>query len=109
MGKQSRLLQMENEINNRNKHCYNISFIILLSFIASVTLAHAIFFVYLVIYLKDNANALLVRVMSDVENKIVILSNDISKRLQDEMAKQFIPLSNQITILTAQCACKVAE
>jgi outer membrane murein-binding lipoprotein Lpp len=98
-------MENEMELNNRIKHCqtkYNISFIILVSVIVFVSLTHAIFFVYVVIYLKDNANTLLAGVMSEVENKINILSNDISKRLQDEISRQLITLNNQIATLTSQ-------
>lgn len=54
------------------------------------------------IYLKNNANTLLEGAMSEVENKINILSNDISKRLQDEIVRQLLTLNNQIATLTSQ-------
>lgn len=99
------VMETEMELINRNKHCqtkYNISFIILISIIVFVTLSHAIFFVYIMIYLKNNANTLLEGAMSEVENKINILSNDISKRLQDEIVRQLLTLNNQIATLTSQ-------
>lgn len=91
------------ESNNRCQTKYNVTFVILVSLITFISLSHAILFVYVVVYVKDNANTLITNVVSDVEKRLVELSNDITKQLQSEMSNQFALLNYQInTLLTQQ-------
>lgn len=92
------VIVMENHNHSQSQTKYNVSAIVLLSLIMFITLAHAIFFVCIVLYVKDNANTLITNIVDDVEKQVNELANEIVRKLQAQISNQL----DQLNVLVTQ-------